>query len=58
MNYMRQVSKKKLVKWIEANCFEEHYGEQVSARDLLKALEEGELDMVKDYRIHGEEKQK
>jgi hypothetical protein len=60
---LRQVSKKKLLKWMEAN--QEKYPltndtnifyDVINTNKLLQALESGELDMVKDYRIHGEVK--
>lgn len=65
MNMLRQVSKKKLLKWMEAN--QEKYPitngtnifyDVISVSKLFDALDSGELDMTRDYRIHGEEKSK
>jgi hypothetical protein len=54
--YLRQVSKRKLMKFInEYRLDDDYYGSIIITSELINAIEDGSLDMAKDYRIHGEE---
>lgn len=55
MAVKRQVSKKKLKKWIEENHFTANGIYYVNAEELEQTIDSGELDMTKDWRLTKDE---
>jgi hypothetical protein len=56
MAHLRQISKKKLMKFItEHRLDDEYHGSIIITNELLHAIESGDLDMAKDWRLTKDE---